>query len=538
MTGTEPITGVPGGALGTVRRIVVLVLLFGMVVIATIGVEGLIERLIEGTRPSVVTADAAGLARSLAFTFIAGPLAAVLWWFLWRSLRSAGERSSVAWALYVAGMSTVALITFASAALGTASELVAGDWEPSGVAVALSWAPVWVWHRWMWSHPARSPLRLREVRVVLGWVFGLLIAVVGSVTALGAVFDAAIAALTGSRVVGQPWSVSALQAAVFAVGGTLIWWWHWVAERGDRGRTVLARLAMILTTSLLALVLAAGGAGLTLFVLLRLVFDTSAPLVRVVDPLSDAIAAALVGAFVGVYYRSVLRERPQSTWEAAQLVASGIALAGAASGIGVLVNALLARLGSALVESDPLVLLLGGLSALLVGAPLWWLFWRPLHPTEPATPGRRVYLVVIFGASAAVALVTLIVLAYRLFESALGVVSAAGLIDRIRAPLGLLVATVLVAAYHFAVWRHERGAAPPREARLRHVFLVRGDGDPALARELAATLEVTVTELRRADGVAGTAGPEPVAQALAGVTAESVLVLLGPGDRVDAIPLA
>ena len=53
-----------------------------------------------------------------------------------------------------------------------------------------------------------------------------------------------------------------------------------------------------------------------------------------------------------------------------------------------------------------------------------------------------------------VALVTLLVIGFRLFEFMLGDAGGAGLLERVRAPLGLLVATGLVAGYHFALWRH------------------------------------------------------------------------------------
>ena len=88
-------------------------------------------------------------------------------------------------------------------------------------------------------------------------------------------------------------------------------------------------------------------------------------------------------------------------------------------------------------------------SALLVGAPVWWVSWRPLHrgdPAEVADTGRRVYLVVVFGVSAIVALIALLIIGYRLFEFALDPVTATSVIDRVRAPLGVLVATALVSA--------------------------------------------------------------------------------------------
>src|SRR5699024_1458947 len=141
---------------------------------------------------------------------------------------------------------------------------------------------------------------------------------------------------------------------------------------------------------------------------------------------------------------------------AARLAVSGVALIGAASGFGVVVNALLAELDTTLLADDTRTLLLGGLSALVVGTAAWWGTWRPGRAVTEEQSGdiaRRVYLVVVFGASAVVALVTLLLIGFRLFEVLLASGGASrmqgGLIERVRAPLGLLSATVLVFIYHF-----------------------------------------------------------------------------------------
>ncbi|WP_242492428.1 DUF5671 domain-containing protein, partial [Agromyces binzhouensis] len=243
------------------------------------------------------------------------------------------------------------------------------------------------------------------------------------------------------------------------------------------------------------------------------------------------------------------------TRRAAVLVMSGLGLVGAASGIGVVVNALLAELSSPLASSGDRALLLGGLSAIVVGGPIWWLNWRPTRRPDPAEAvdvGRRVYLVAVFGASAVVAVITLLVVGYRVFEFVLDPGTGFALVDRIRAPLGLLVATALVFAYHFAVWRRDRamisetGVSPAR--RIGRIVLVASGDTEAAERAIAAATgaRVVVWRRRRADGDhedgadLEASGPDAavVVAALEGVTADRVLVLVGPGDRVEAVPLA
>src|SRR5690606_21539216 len=144
-------------------------------------------------------------------------------------------------------------------------------------------------------------------------------------------------------------------------------------------------------------------------VLLRLALDQDDSLADRLEPLGFAIAAALIGALLWVYHRGVVEREVVPVREATTLVASGVALAAAASGVGVIVNSLLAAFASPLADGDLRALLLGGVSALVVGGPAWWLFWKPLSQSEQrSTTGRRVYLVAVFGVSALVALITLI----------------------------------------------------------------------------------------------------------------------------------
>jgi hypothetical protein len=215
--------------------------------------------------------------------------------------------------------------------------------------------------------------------------------------------------------------------------------------------------------------------------------------------------------------------------------------------------------------------------------------WDPLHPRhhqriherslEPSEHrGQRIYLVVVFGISAVVALIALLVIGYLAFEHLLDASGRGSLLGRVRAPLGLLTATGLVAAYHYGVWRRERAVPLPAEpvpphgeptrepsaetvprGGIGHVILVTASDPVPLSRAIrdASGAEVTVWE--RADGGtaaagsgitgSGTAGsgtegsgPEPdpahLAEALNGISCARALVVVGRDGRIDVIPLA
>ncbi|WP_353987448.1 DUF5671 domain-containing protein [Ruicaihuangia caeni] len=540
MATTEPYApaSVTGRVQGTVRRIIVYILLFALVTTAAIGLSGLLARLL-GERDVIAGGDPSGLALSLAFTLIAGPLAVLLWVFTWKRLAEPQERSSVAWGLYLAGMSTVALITSSTALLDAAASSLSGDWRGERFATGLVWALVWGWHRWMLRHPLKGPTRLAGVADVIGFAFGLSIAIGAGIAALGGLFDQVILG-SSAMTVGDPWWRPVLQSAIWAAGGVVIWWWHWRRAGAERLRTTFSDVAVIALGVLVAGVLALGGAALVLFVLLRLAFDHTDPLRVLLEPLGPAIAAVLIGALLWVYHQAALASRSSAARHTAALIASGVALAFAASGIGVVVNATLGALTPVLAGSDTRTLLLGGISSLVVGAPTWWFFWRG---ADPATPGRRVYLIVIFGISAVVALIALLVIGFRIFEFFFDSAVPANLLDRIRAPFGLLLATGLVAGHHFTVWRRTRPAVSeeiPVSRAIGHVTLVTAGASRGEVEAIRAATGAGVTVWNRLDS------PEPgiladatqLVAALEGVVGEHVLVVVGADASIEVIPVA
>lgn len=549
-----------GSAQLTLRRLILYALLFALVVIAAIGLSGLLERLFS-TGAVLASTDVAGLARSLAFTLIGGPLAALLWWVVWKRLDDGAERVSAGWGLYLAAVYAVSLIVFVTALLGMAASFI-GQLEPqwySPLSVGLVWAGVWFWHRWMWRHPVKHPVNLDDVPAVIGSVFGLLVGAIAAITALGSLLDVAIRGYTSLTPGTEAWWQSVLRALVWAAGGIFVWWWHWFRGGGRKLKTALVDVALIGVGIFAAGITALGGAGVVVFVLLRTAFDRGDPISELLAPLGPALAAVAVGALVWRYHRVSGAHRSVATRRASQLVTSGVALAAAASGIGVVINAALAMAVSPLAGSGTRTLLLGGISSLVVGGPAWWQAWKPTGQPQTADaipPGRRVYLIVFFGISAVVALIALLVIGYRLFEFLLGDVTGGSVLERIRAPLGLLVAAGFVAAYHFALWRREHALLAATSQAKAHtidqVTLVTPSFPEPLSKAITDATGAKVAVWTRADAereappAEGVPSEEPelvrrVLEALSGVTAKRILLVIGPttgkGTPIEVIPL-
>ncbi|WP_092667615.1 DUF5671 domain-containing protein [Agrococcus carbonis] len=522
------------------RRLILTLLLLVLVTIAASGVSGLLGRLLQ--TEADLGDPIAGLALSLAFTLIGGPLAVLVWWWLWRRLDGT-DRSSVAWGLYLSAVATISLIVFSTSLLGAIADLVRGTWSPDAVATGVAWLAVWILHRIMWAHPTKSPLRLARVPIALGAGYGLGVAALGAIRVLEAVFAEATLPSVGS--VGGAWWLSPLQAAIWAVGGAGIWWWHWRRDGAVAMRGGFPDVALVLTGVLGAGAVALGGFGVSLWIGLRAALDRSLPWRDLLEPLPLAVAAAAVGVVVWLSHRRVATERSAGTRSATRLVEAGLGLIAAASGVGIIANALLASLTPSLAGGDARALLLGGLASLAVGAPVWWAAWHPLDTAaHAADAGRRVYLVAVFGVSALVAIVALLVVGYRVFELVLDGGAGEGLVERIRAPFGLLLATAAVAGYHFAVWRRDRAAAPTtgRVRSIGRIILVAGGDDTSLAQQLEAATGAPVTrwtraDAQRADAHRPDASADAVLRALEGVSGRRVLVVTGRDGAVEAVPL-
>lgn len=540
-TTAAPSTTPAVGGVQTVRRVITYLLLATTVIIAASGLSGLLERLLTVNRVEV-SFDNYGLATSLASALIAGPLAGLLWWLTWRDSAMARDRASVIWPVYLMLMLTVALLVFTISILSWVADAITSGWDPYGLAVGIVWALVWLWHDWMWRHPRKGPTRLPGAAPAIASLIGLTYGAGGLVFAVGRLVDSAIETATGAVLVSDPVWQLVLQSLVWAVGGALLWWWHWFRVGMRTQSTGFANVLLVFIAGIASYAVFAVGLMLTLWVILKLVTGMPEPIAVTLDPLGIALASAAVGALVLVYHARIVAGQSVGVRAATRLASAGVSLAFAASGVGVTVNALLATSSNSIIDGNIRSLLLGGLSTLLVGGVLWWLTWRPLEASTPervATPGRRIYLVVIFGVSALVALITLLVIGFQLFSFLLDAGSGESFVERSRQALGLLTATVLVAAYHFAIWRNDRTSEVANEPlrRIARVTLVASGNSAEIVDAVRASTGARVTVLLRADSVLRVPDVAAIVAALDGVEAAHVLVVAGVNGKIAVIPL-
>lgn len=273
--------------------------------------------------------------------------------------------------------STIALLTFTIALFTWVANIITGDADLSGLAVPLVWALVWVWHYWMWRHPSKGPSRLVGVTPAIASLIGLTFAIGGLTLALSALINSALAGVGAIAVAGSPVWQPILQSLVWAVGGGAIWWWHWFRVGVRNHTTGFSHVLLVYIAGFASFALFASGVTRTLATTLTLLAGASEPLTARFDEYGIAVSTAAFGALTLIYHARVVAAHGPALSSASRLVSAGVSLAVAATGVGVTVNALLATISEPLIDYSIRSLLLGGLSALLVGGALWWVIWAP-----------------------------------------------------------------------------------------------------------------------------------------------------------------
>lgn len=532
----------PGtGALPTVRRLVLYILLFTLVTLAAVGAAGLLGLLLDPVGSTDDFGRTSELARSLAFLLVAGPLAMLLWRQLAKRLLDPVESGATAWGLYLAAMYATSLIVASTGLFALVGNLAAArtqGWQPE-MATAIIWAGVWWWHYRIWSDKLRSPRRLPDLPGILASWYAVALGATATATALSVLFSAAVDSMFSGFSLGTPWWRGVLAQLPWIAGGLALWWWHWNRKRMGAVYGGFADVALVLMGILGAGAATLGGTGYLLYGLGRSVIHGASA--QLLSPVPLSLAVALTGAVIFNRAWAELASRAAATSRAGRLVVSGLGLAAGASGLGVCINALLAALTPPLAGDRGGDLLLAGIIWLVIGALVWVWAWRPGSQTDPR--GRRVYLVSVFGISAVVALVALLFAGFRIIEFFLEPGRpASGLLDLIRAPLGLLVATVVVSLYHFVVWRSDRvvleETEPQGRGSLESIILVAGGDTGALSGELGTLTGAKVKVLGRAgDGCQATVEQLLAAIEESGSLAPRLMLLVDEPGLVRVIEL-
>lgn len=467
---------------GFVRRLVISALTFGLTIVAVVGIALLVD-IAFGSFDGLARSGSSDVAGALAMTLVGAPAAFFLWRYQLTALAGPDGRS-VVWLLH---MSLATAVFSIGTVIGLGNGLQFDDsGSRTALAFGLTFLGAWLFHEWL-GRLRPAPL-LRGLPRAIGGGVGLVTAAFGGLALINALISQLV---ESDDFIASSGRLDAVKSgAVWTAVGLAVWVWQFVMrQRSDE----LPEKALVLGLGV------GGGAlmgigGLTAAVALLLDAITD----RIdTQPLGEAVGAVAVGFLIWRYHRGLatsLRDVRVS-----RHLVSGISLIGLAVGIGVLVNAGLAALTPAFASVNEMDVLWTGLAALAVNGPIWALTWRPDRKPDPdhGSNVQRTYLTVLGGAAGVTGAIALIVLVYQLLEGLLEGDSLAAIVDGTRAPLGFVVATGLVTAYHYKAWAASRSDEDqPEPVTIERVTFV--GSDTGVAEALRSDLGVRTTEWRSA----------------------------------------
>jgi len=533
-------TGSQGMDARSIRRFFQYLLLFGLMIVAAVGLSDLLGLLFQ--EPALAGDDSSTQARALTFSVFGIPMFVLLAVWSRRHLQQdPDEAGSLGWAFYATVAPLTALVVGMTALHGVVSAALADQrFDGSALSQFVVWSAVWLVH-WTVANRMLDADR-RQGQLVLGSLIGLGTTVAGLVWLLGASLDALLVDQTSTLLVQQQQPLA--QAAATVVVGVPVWVVYWLRSLSRARRTPLWFGYVLPVGVGGSLVLAVVGASIVLYQLLVWLIGepASTQAAQHFEGAPTAGACVIVGAVSWWYHRQVLAGATPARMEVTRVyeyLMAGIALLAAAVGVTMVVVALVESLvPAAAVEVGTSVVnsLLSGVTLLLVGGPLWWVFWtrigratRDGGPEELGSPTRRIYLFVLFGLGGVAAVVSVLVAAFLGIEDALQSGFDGQVLREMRIPLAILLATGAISGYHWVVFRHDRSQLPvtaPRHGP-RYVLLV---GAPdgivrgAVERLTGARVDLWV----RADGLARPWAVDDVVAAVNQAGADAVAVVAGP----------
>lgn len=520
----------------TVKRLLVFGSLYASLHVAAWGLAGLIALLSDD---SISRGERAAV--PLAMTIVAVPILFLLGRWVMRSLADTDERGA-AFSLYV----NAALLTALTVVMVTS--VISGRWlvgegEFSNMALAslLVWTPIWIGHWWLWRTYRAD---VSNFHVYVGATAGL-----GTMAGYGA----AVLAEVFTRVLdsGSAIDLAARNDAdlsTWVIGlavGTVVFGWYWVITGMKESRDALWHAYVVLIGVLGGLIAAVAGAGIALFGTLQWWFGDpdSASAVRHFADFIPALVALVVGAAIWFYHRRVLGPIAGGRTEVQRVYDYVVAAVGLVTAIIGVVILVIGFQETVFPPEDSMTsevnILLGALTTLAVGVPLWAQSWSRINrftkangPEEVASPTRRSYLFGIIGMGGVITAVSLIVLLVAIFNSVLGD-GGGELRDAIQVPVALIVTVGAVAVYHLLLQMEEREHVPAVVQPKRVVLVTESEALAEAVRELTGA---RVTVLHRLDANGEVAEPEAVAAAIAVSEFDQLLVVPGPSGAIEVIP--
>ena len=524
-------------------------LAFGLFMIVTVGLAGLLSRALDVS--NIVNADQSSLASNLAFVVVGGPLLAGIIIWLRNSLReNPSEGHGLIPTFFATLAAIVSLLVFLSSAIAALHNVISGD---EVLGSTLGRTIVWGTALILVLKISNSVIPKNDFRIqyFVGSFITALAALIGLVQVLGGVLALLLSQQTffdtQKLALVSPDNPIGIGLGTLVMSGAL-WIYYWIKNANTNKSDTLW----------LAYVLIAGVGGTLVIAITSLSISLYQVLVWFVgEPASQnagehfasipqSVATAFAGFLFWWYHKSLLpneseRTDVQRTYE--YLVAA-ISLIASAIGISIVIVALIESLTSQvqLAGAGAINTLLGAGTVIVVAGPVWWHFWSRIQSiaraesnAELSSPVRRIYLFLLFGVGGIVAIVSLITIVVQLFDGILSSNLGANTFSEMRFAIGILISTGIVAGYHWEIYRHEKSVEVSFATTATNVLLV-GPTSPELIQKLKAATGAKVSFLQRADASELVWPTEHVIELVAQSKEHDLLILL-EATGVKVVPV-
>jgi len=529
----------------SVRRFFQYVILYGLMVVSALGLSGLLGRLLD--RATLVAADQTDLARNVSFVVVGVPLYIFLGlWTRRRMMVDPTEAKSFGWGFYVT-LSSLTSLSIAMFALRDTLSWAVGNQSYRGPVVArfIVWIAIWGAHWWLSMR--QTPQKSSRAHYLVGSLIGLGTVVVGLSGLLAAVIDRVLHIGANTLVLGSSNSIT--KSAITLAVGIPVWFIYWIRSFAKSERDPSWLVYVLLFGVGGGLVMAISFASTMLYTVL--VWFLGEP--KAVDAsihfqkVPSLAAFTLVGIIVWWYHQAVLADERTRTevGRIYEYLMAGIALLAAAAGLTTVLIAFVESItGGAVIVggSGARNTLLVAATLLIVGAPVWWIYWRKIQlalkksPThELGSPTRRVYLFVLFGIGGLTSVIVLLIGVFFLFDDIFKGNFGVDTLRRARFALAILIATAAVAGYHWMIYRAERELVTVGLRGPRFVLLV-GPKDPDLMRAVSHLTGGRVQSWARKDDTSEFPPTEEILAIVEKSEAESIILLAG-SDGLREIPI-
>ncbi len=530
----------------TVRRFFQYLLLYVLIVVSAVGLSGLLGRALDTS--TLVAGDQTDLARNLSFAVVGIPLYIVL--ALWTRRKFAADQSeakSFAWGLYI----TLTCLTSLVIGMLALHEIIAwvvrtNDYRGSAVARLIVWGAVWGSHWWI--HLRISPEGSSRAHHLLGSLIALGTVVVG----LDQLISAAMQRLWhfGGDTIFPSQNNLILRGAVTLIVGAPVWYLYWIRNYSKSTRDPLWIGYVLLVGVGGGIVMAVVSASTVLYSILVWLIGDSGEATAALHFQNVPVAAGLivVGTLTWWYHHAVLEAGRMASRSEVQRIyeylMSGIGLLAAAGGVAMILVALLEALTSSTVIAGTGAknALLAATTLLIVGSPVWGIYWRRIQTAiknlpseEHISPTRRIYLFILFGLGGIVAVVTLLVGVFFLFDDIFKGNFGIETLRRIRFALSILLTTAAIATYHWFIYRSEKDLVSTSNRGPKYVLLI-GSKDSDLVHSISRFTGGSVQSWLRTDEQVAEWSKQEVLALLEDSKDESVVVI-ADSKGVQIIPV-